>query len=109
MDMRVFKQTRDANVNGVVLSMSPTAVDCLSLTASTAAAYTIPSNVDSVLVYSLKDVYVSVNATVTLGTTLGGTAPMPNPGVLVLDPTDTKLTILSETDCKVFVYRWSKG
>lgn len=110
MTMRIFKQSLDGNVNAPILAMSPTDVDCVVLTANTATYYSIPSNVECILPYSLKNIYVRVNATAAIpsANVSDGSAPMPNPGLLILDSTDTKLSIISESTCNVYLYRWTK-
>lgn len=110
MTMRIFKQSLDGNVNAPIQSMSPTDVDCLSITANTATYYNIPANVDCIYPYSLKDIYIRMNATAAIPTEniLTGSAPMPNPNILVLDSTDTRLSVISESSCIVYFYRWTK-
>lgn len=108
--MRPFKQRLDGEVNGLVSAMSPTACDCVVVSAGTASAYTIPSNVDTLLFYSTRDIYVRFNATAAIPTVTAtdGSAPMPNPGVFVVDSTDTYVSLISAYATNIYVYRWSK-
>ena len=90
--------------------MSPTDVDCIILAAGTASTYTIPDNVDVLLFYSNRDIYVRFNATAAIPATavLDGSAPMPNPGLLVRDASDSTVSVISTYACNVYVYRWTK-
>ena len=113
MTMKSFKQGQDPEFGHAILGMNWTDIDSLVLGAGVATRYAIPTNTAFLLAVSTKDVYlkfgtVTVDAVVPAGDVLDGSASGLNPGLIIVDPTYTHVSLISAEAAKVTIYRWKK-
>jgi len=116
MSMQKFLQAADPIYKNPISSFPLTDTDKLALTADVPKLYAIPSNTEILLFQSTKDFYVLFgDSTVVVEVPdeydiLDGSAPMLNPEKIcnVSFSNYTHVSIISESNCAVFVQRWSR-
>jgi len=118
MNMQKFLQAADSVYKNPIWSSPVTAVDRITLVANTPKLYTLPANVEFILLNSIKSIYVLFGLSDVVATIpdeydsdiLDGSSPMLNPGLIcgISFTNFTSMSLISTENTIVTIQRWSR-